>query len=227
MCVCVYKPSADLKIVLLLKTFPRLLLSFYFALVGLMPFCFPCFLSTYGNRVLKHCFVILPFGERRPYLQDFPWYFRDLCLKSSTMNSSKVKKFDKLLFKVKIFWFYIIWIFFLQVASKLCFKQPKTSPALLNLLVSQVHTGHPDISPEPEIRSKRWLTYNHNSKNASQNDIRERNRTVTSYYNQTAIDDVARQNSVRLTPATIMYAGNYYSPLFNNFTVSCLFTIHP
>jgi len=89
----------------------------------------------------------------------------------------------------------------------LCFKQPKTSPALLNLLVSQVHTGHPDINPEPEIRSKRWLTYNHNSKNASQNDIRERNRTVTSYYNQTAIDDVARQNSVRLTPATIMYAG--------------------
>ena len=92
-CVCVYKPSADLKIVLLLKTFPRLLLSFYFALVGLMPFCFPCFLSTYGNRVLKHCFVILPFGERCPYLKDFPWYFRDLCLKSSTMNSSKVKKF--------------------------------------------------------------------------------------------------------------------------------------
>ena len=122
---------------------------------------------------------------------------------------------------------FCFFIVFLQVASKLCFKQPKTSPALLNLLVSQVHTGHPDISPEPEIRSKRWLTYNHNSKNASQNDIRERNRTVTSYYNQTAIDDVARQNSVRLTPATIMYAGNYYSPLFNNFTVSCLFTIHP
>ena len=99
------------------------------------------------------------------------------------------------------------------MASKLCFKQPKTSPALINLLVSQVHTGHPDINPEPEIRSKRWLTYNHNSKNASQNDIRERNRTVTSYYNQTAIDDVARQNSVRLTPATIMYAGTYNFPL--------------
>ena len=106
---------------------------------------------------------------------------------------------------------------FFQMASKLCFKQPKTSPALLNLLVSQVHTGHPDIHPDSEMRSKRWLTYNHNSKNASQNDIRERNRTVTSYYNQTAIDDVARQNSVRLTPATIMYAGMYY---FYQFTLS-------
>ena len=102
-CVCVYKPSADLKIVLLLITFPRLLLSFYFALLGHMPFCFPCFLSTHGNRVLRHRFVILPFGERCPYIQDFLWYFRDLCLKSSTMNSSKVKKFDKLLVNVKIF----------------------------------------------------------------------------------------------------------------------------
>ena len=124
------------------------------------------------------------------------------------------------------FCFTLFFIVYLQVASKLCFKQPKTSPALLNLLVSQVHTGHPDINPEPEIRSKRWLTYNHNSKNASQNDIRERNRTVTSYYNQTAIDDVARQNSVRLTPATIMYAGKYYSPRIKNFTGSYLFTIY-
>jgi [3-methyl-2-oxobutanoate dehydrogenase (acetyl-transferring)] kinase len=48
------------------------------------------------------------------------------------------------------------------------------------------------------------LTYNHTSK---QDNNRERNQTVASYYNQTAIDDACQQNSVRLTPATIMYTG--------------------
>jgi len=38
--------------------------------------------------------------------------------------------------------------------------------------------------------------------------IRERNITVTSYYNQQAIDRAAAKPSVRLTPATIMYADN-------------------
>ena len=30
---------------------------------------------------------------------------------------------------------------------------------------------------------------------------------MTSYYNQTAIDEACQQNSVRLTPSTIMYSG--------------------
>jgi len=38
--------------------------------------------------------------------------------------------------------------------------------------------------------------------------IRERNITVTSYYNQQAVDRAAAKPSVRLTPATIMYADN-------------------
>jgi len=43
--------------------------------------------------------------------------------------------------------------------------------------------------------------------------IRERNITVTSYYNQQAIDRAAAKPSVRLTPATIMYADNNSSNL--------------
>ena len=39
------------------------------------------------------------------------------------------------------------------------------------------------------------------------NNMRERSTTVGSYYNQTAIDNAAAKQSVRLTPATIMYAG--------------------
>ena len=54
--------------------------------------------------------------------------------------------------------------------------------------------------------NKRWLTYNHTSKPTPQS-IRERNITVTSYYNQTAIDEACQQNSIRLTPSTIMYTG--------------------
>ncbi|XP_021966863.1 3-methyl-2-oxobutanoate dehydrogenase [lipoamide] kinase, mitochondrial isoform X2 [Folsomia candida] len=42
---------------------------------------------------------------------------------------------------------------------------------------------------------------------ASASQQRERSQTVTSYYNQSAIDAAAAKPSVRLTPATIMYAG--------------------
>ena len=55
--------------------------------------------------------------------------------------------------------------------------------------------------------SKRWLHYNSEAK-PTPNNVRERNTTVTSYYNQTAIDNAAAKQSVRLTPATIMYAGH-------------------
>ena len=107
------------------------------------------------------------------------------------------------------------------MATKLCFKQPCSPPALLNILVSQVHTGHPEnhihdsgAKSDTEIRNKRWLTYNHNSNGSiNPNSKRERNQTVSSYYNQTAIHEASRQNSIRLTPATIMYTGKY---LYNN-----------
>ena len=103
--------------------------------------------------------------------------------------------------------------------------------------MSQIHTGnHPDSSvyyPDTQIHTatsssssphsdmkdhnrnkvgnpKNWLTYNHtrNIQHTPQS-MRERNHTVSSYYNQTAIDDKARQNSIRLTPATIMYTGTH------------------
>merc|ERR1712029_1337187 len=38
--------------------------------------------------------------------------------------------------------------------------------------------------------------------------IRERNITVSSYHGQTAIDEACQQNSIRLTPSTIMYTGS-------------------
>ena len=67
--------------------------------------------------------------------------------------------------------------------------------------------------PKPVGNGKRWLHYNQsslpgsNSKPDDASSLRERNRTVTSYYNQTAIDRAAEKQSVRLTPATIMYSG--------------------
>jgi hypothetical protein len=39
--------------------------------------------------------------------------------------------------------------------------------------------------------SKRWLHYDQTNNDSSPASIRERNRTVTSYYNQTAIDKAA------------------------------------
>eukprot|EP00095_Tigriopus_kingsejongensis_P002600 maker-scaffold632_size121914-snap-gene-0.19 protein:Tk02600 transcript:maker-scaffold632_size121914-snap-gene-0.19-mRNA-1 annotation:"3-methyl-2-oxobutanoate dehydrogenase mitochondrial" len=57
------------------------------------------------------------------------------------------------------------------------------------------------------INGKRWLNYNQTSKPTPAS-IRERNITVTSYYNQTAIDKAAAKTSVRLAPNTIMYSGS-------------------
>ena len=50
--------------------------------------------------------------------------------------------------------------------------------------------------------NKRWLHYD----KPTPNSVRERNIAVTSYYNQQTIDIAAERPSVRLTPATIMYA---------------------
>ena len=57
--------------------------------------------------------------------------------------------------------------------------------------------------------SKRGLHYNSEPK-PTPNNMRERSTTVASYYNQTAIDNAAAKKSVRLTPATIMYAGHSF-----------------
>ena len=57
--------------------------------------------------------------------------------------------------------------------------------------------------------TKRGLHYNSEPKPTPSN-IRERSTTVASYYNQTAIDNAATKKSVRLTPATIMYAGHSF-----------------
>ncbi|TRY70657.1 hypothetical protein TCAL_02866 [Tigriopus californicus] len=74
---------------------------------------------------------------------------------------------------------------------------------------SEMHwNGQPNaIRQGNNINGKRWLNYNPSSK-PTPSSIRERNITVASYYNQTAIDKAAAQHSVRLAPATIMYSGS-------------------
>ena len=54
--------------------------------------------------------------------------------------------------------------------------------------------------------NKRWLHYDKPTGGTSSSSVRERNIAVTSYYNQQTIDIAAEKPSVRLTPATIMYA---------------------
>ncbi|ODM93132.1 [3-methyl-2-oxobutanoate dehydrogenase [lipoamide]] kinase, mitochondrial [Orchesella cincta] len=49
--------------------------------------------------------------------------------------------------------------------------------------------------------------HNHRLDLSNDSSTRERNQTVISYYNQSAIDSAAAKPSVRLTPATIMYTG--------------------
>ncbi|PAA80164.1 hypothetical protein BOX15_Mlig003650g2 [Macrostomum lignano] len=46
-----------------------------------------------------------------------------------------------------------------------------------------------------------------NGSNGNSSLERERTRSVTSYYNQSAIDAAAKKNSVRLTPASLLYSG--------------------
>jgi len=56
-------------------------------------------------------------------------------------------------------------------------------------------------------RGKRWLHYSSGRPDKpTAASIRERNTAVTSFYNQTTIDQAAAKPSVRLTPATIMYS---------------------
>lgn len=93
----------------------------------------------------------------------------------------------------------------------------KKNPAPLCVLaVNFIHSSHnqstnyavqkSQTKEEQKNDNKRWLTYNHTSKPTPES-VRERNATVSSYYNQTAIDEASQKNSVRLTPSTIMYAG--------------------
>lgn len=93
----------------------------------------------------------------------------------------------------------------------------KKNPAPLCVLaVNFIHSSHnqstnyavqkSQTKEEQKNDNKGWLTYNHTSKPTPES-VRERNATVSSYYNQTAIDEASQKNSVRLTPSTIMYAG--------------------
>jgi len=63
----------------------------------------------------------------------------------------------------------------------------------------------PEQTRSQQKDSKRWLTYNHTSKPTPES-VRERNQTVSSYYNQTAIDEASQTNSVKLAPSTLMYS---------------------
>lgn len=76
--------------------------------------------------------------------------------------------------------------------------------------------------------SKRGLHYNSEPR-PTPNNIRERSTTVASYYNQTAIDNAATKKSVRLTPATIMYAGHSFdgSHIMVRFYCVVLATLNP
>merc|ERR1719290_116966 len=58
------------------------------------------------------------------------------------------------------------------------------------------------------VPGNRWLHYTVRARTdkLTPPNIRERNTAVTSYYNQTTIDQAAARPSVRLTPATIMYS---------------------
>ena len=73
------------------------------------------------------------------------------------------------------------------------------------------HNGQILISKSSPVINRcfprRYLSSNGNGDSESAARIRERNRTVSSYYNQEAIDKAAAKPSVRLTPATIMYSG--------------------
>ena len=75
-----------------------------------------------------------------------------------------------------------------------------------NKIKTQSSAKYPKVSYSKYESSKRGLHYNSEPK-PTPNNMRERSTTVGSYYNQTAIDNAAAKQSVRLTPATIMYAG--------------------
>jgi len=53
---------------------------------------------------------------------------------------------------------------------------------------------------------RRWLSFQEGYSNSDKVSIRERNKAVSSYYNQESIDSAAAKHSIRLTPSTIMYS---------------------
>ncbi len=75
--------------------------------------------------------------------------------------------------------------------------------------------SYAQATQEADRENKRWLTYNHTSKPTPES-VRERNITVSSYYNQTAIDEASQQNSIRLTPNTIMYSSGTRTDVAKN-----------
>jgi len=67
--------------------------------------------------------------------------------------------------------------------------------------------GETNQQERAAARGKRWLHYSSGRPDKpTAASIRERNTAVTSFYNQTTIDQAAAKPSVRLTPATIMYS---------------------
>jgi len=70
-----------------------------------------------------------------------------------------------------------------------------------------LQTEKPGVSTR-QLSGKRWLSFQEGGGNADLNSlsIRERNKAVSSYYNQQSIDVAAEKPSVRLTPSTIMYS---------------------
>jgi len=69
--------------------------------------------------------------------------------------------------------------------------------------------------PKSIVGDKRWLHYTPKTNVDKQTPVslRERNKAVTSYYNQQSIDIESQKNSIRLTPATIMYSSITSDPL--------------
>jgi len=65
------------------------------------------------------------------------------------------------------------------------------------------------------VGTKRCLHYTPRTQGDKQTPVslRERNKAVTSYYNQQSIDIESQKNSIRLTPATIMYSSITADPL--------------
>ena len=78
-----------------------------------------------------------------------------------------------------------------------------------NKIKTTNHTKYTKITYSQVEGIKRGLHYNSEPKPTPSN-IRERSTTVSSYYNQPVIDNAALKPSVRLTPATIMYAGRSF-----------------
>jgi len=64
--------------------------------------------------------------------------------------------------------------------------------------------------------TKRWLSFQDGSMEGNSTSVRERNKAVSSYYNQESIDVASAKPSVRLTPSTIMYSSVSADKLADN-----------